>query len=181
MPLFFLCSNYQEAADIQRVDKYQQLKHLKEIQGFCSLFAVVAWSPSCVPNSATPRTTAHQAPLSCTISQSLFKFMSIDWWCNPAISSSVVPFSFCLQSFPALVSFPMRQFFVSGGRSIGASLATVKSHRAFFLTRTLCCIYFWLCWVFVAACSLSLLAEHGLPIVVASLAEEHRLWSHRVQ
>ena len=42
------------------------------------------------------------------------------WWCHPTISSSVVPFS-CLQSFPASGSFPMSQFFLSGGQSIGAS------------------------------------------------------------
>ena len=42
------------------------------------------------------------------------------WW-HPTISSSVVPFSKCLQSFPASVSFPMSQFFASRGQSIGAS------------------------------------------------------------
>ena len=41
-------------------------------------------------------------------------------WCHPTISSSVVPFS-CLQSFPALGSFQMSQFFTSGGQSIGVS------------------------------------------------------------
>ena len=42
-------------------------------------------------------------------------------WCHPATSSSVVPFSFCPQSFPASGSFPMCQFFASGGQSIGVS------------------------------------------------------------
>ena len=41
--------------------------------------------------------------------------------CHPTISSSVVPFSYCLQSFPASGSFPMSQFFTSGGQSIGVS------------------------------------------------------------
>ena len=36
-------------------------------------------------------------------------------WCHPTISSSVIPFSSCLQSFPGLGSFPMSQFFTSGG------------------------------------------------------------------
>ena len=40
-------------------------------------------------------------------------------WCHPAISSSVVPFSSCLQSLPASGSFPMSWFFASGGQSIG--------------------------------------------------------------
>ena len=43
------------------------------------------------------------------------------WWCHPTISSSVVPFSFHLQSFLASGSFPMSQFFASGGQSIGVS------------------------------------------------------------
>ena len=47
-------------------------------------------------------------------------------WCHPAISSSVVPFSSCPQSFPGLGSFPMSQLFASGGQSIGVSaLASV--------------------------------------------------------
>ena len=42
-------------------------------------------------------------------------------WCHPTISSSVIPFSSRLQSFPASGSFPVSQFFASGGQSIGAS------------------------------------------------------------
>ena len=42
-------------------------------------------------------------------------------WCHPTISSSVVPFSSCLQSFPASGSFQMRHFLASGGQSIGVS------------------------------------------------------------
>ena len=42
-------------------------------------------------------------------------------WCHPTISSYVTPFFFCLQSFPASGSFPMSQFFTSGGQSIGVS------------------------------------------------------------
>ena len=40
-------------------------------------------------------------------------------WCHPTISSSVIPFSSCLQSFPVSGSFPVSQFFASGGQSIG--------------------------------------------------------------
>ena len=43
------------------------------------------------------------------------------WWCHPTISSSVIPISSHLQSFPAVGSFPMSGFFTSGGQSIGAS------------------------------------------------------------
>jgi len=43
------------------------------------------------------------------------------WWCHPTISSTAIPFSSCLQSFPASVSFPMSPFFPKGGQSIGVS------------------------------------------------------------
>ena len=59
--------------------------------------------------SPTPRVYANSCPLS--------------QWCHPTISSSVVPFS-CLQSFPASGSFPVSQFFTSGGQSIGVSAST---------------------------------------------------------
>ena len=57
--------------------------------------------------SPTPRVYSHSCPL--------------DWWCHPTISSSVIPFSSCLQSCPASGSFPMSQLFALGGQSIGAS------------------------------------------------------------
>ena len=51
-------------------------------------------------------------------------------WCHPTISSSVVPFSSCLQSFPASGSFLMSQLFTSGGRSIGHfNISPFKSKR----------------------------------------------------
>ena len=56
-----------------------------------------------------PSSTARACSSSCPSSQ----------WCHPAISSSVIPFSFHLQSFPASGSFPVSQFFASGGQSIG--------------------------------------------------------------
>ena len=50
---------------------------------------------------------------------------SLSQWCHPTISSSVVPFSSCLQSFPALGSFPVSKLFASGGQSIGASASVL--------------------------------------------------------
>ena len=58
-----------------------------------------------------PSPTPRVYPNSCPSSQ----------WCHPAISSSVVPFSFCPQSLPASGSFPMSQLFAWGGQSIGVS------------------------------------------------------------
>ena len=48
----------------------------------------------------------------------------LSWWCHPTISSSVVPFSSCPQSFPASGSFQMSQLFASVGQSIGVSAST---------------------------------------------------------
>ena len=45
----------------------------------------------------------------------------LSWWCHPTISSSVIPFSSCSQSFPASRSFQMSELFASGGQSIGVS------------------------------------------------------------
>ena len=59
--------------------------------------------------SATPRVHSNSCPLS--------------QWCHPTVSSSVVPFFSYLQSFPASGSFPMSQFFASGGQSIGVSVS----------------------------------------------------------
>ena len=74
----------------------------------------------------TPWTAAHQASLSITNSQGLLMSnMSLSHdairWCHPMISSSVIPFSSCLQSFPASGSSPRSQFFASGGQSIRVS------------------------------------------------------------
>ena len=70
--------------------------------------------------SAAPCTVARQASLSITNSWSLLKLVSMESWCHPTISSSIVPFS-RLQSFPASGSFQMSQFFASGGQSSGVS------------------------------------------------------------
>ena len=86
----------------------------------------VVQSLSHVQLFATPWTAAHQASLSlspwvcsnlCPLSQ----------WCHPTISSSVIAFSSCLQSFPASGAFPMSRLLASGGQSIGASASASAS------------------------------------------------------
>ena len=76
---------------------------------------------SCVQLFATPWTAARQASLSIINSRSLHKCMSIASVMPSTISSSVVPFSSHLQSFPASESFQMNQLFASDGQSIGVS------------------------------------------------------------
>jgi len=84
----------------------------KSVQFSCSVVSDSLWPhesqharPPCP--SPTPRVHLNSCPLS--------------RWCHPAISSSVVPFSSCLQSLPASESFPMSQLFTWGGQSIGVS------------------------------------------------------------
>ena len=69
-------------------------------------------SLSCVQLIATSWTTAGQASLPITNSQSYPHSWPLHWWCHPTISSSVIPLSSCLQSFPASGSFQMSQFFI---------------------------------------------------------------------
>ena len=78
---------------------------------------------------ATPWTAACQASLPITNSQSLLKPMSIE----SVMSSSVVPFFSCLQSFPASGSFQMSQLFASGGQSTGVSASVLPIFRTDFL------------------------------------------------
>ena len=85
------------------------------IQFSCSVVSNSLWShelqharPPCP--SPTPGVLPNPCPLS--------------RWCHPTISSSVVPFSFCPQSFQASVSFQISQLFTSGGQSFGVSAAT---------------------------------------------------------
>ena len=90
------------------------------------VYVSVQLSHSVVSDSLRPHGLQHARPLcppptpgvysdSCPSSQ----------WCHPTISSSVIPFSSCLQSFPASGSFPMSQFFASGGQSIGVSASVI--------------------------------------------------------
>ena len=76
-------------------------------------------------DSANPWTIAHQASLSFTVSWSLLKLTSIESVMASNHLSSVVPFSSHLQSFSASGSFPVSQFFASGGQSIGASASVL--------------------------------------------------------
>ena len=80
------------------------------------------WSLSGVQLFVTPWTAARQASLSITNCQSLLR-----WWCHPTISSCVIPFSSCPQSFPGSGSFQMSHCLASGGQSIGASASASAS------------------------------------------------------
>ena len=55
----------------------------------------------------------------------------LSWWYHPTILTSVIAFSFCLQSFPASRSFPLSWLFTSGGQSIGASAMVIAANFIF--------------------------------------------------
>ena len=82
---------------------------------------VVVQSLSHAQVFATPWTAARQVSCPSLSAVACSDSCPSSWWCHPTISSSVIPFSFCLQSFLASGSFPVNQLFTSGGQSIGAS------------------------------------------------------------
>ena len=86
----------------------------------------VQFSCSVVSNSLRPHGLQHsRLPCSSPTPGACPNWCPSSRWCHPAISSSVVPFSSCPQSFPASGSVPMNQFFTSGGQSIGASASVL--------------------------------------------------------
>ena len=85
-------------------------------------FSSVQFSHSFVSDSLRPHGQQHTRPPCPSPTPGVYSnSCPLSQWCHPTISSSVVPFSSCLQSFPASGSFQMRQFFTSGGQNIGVS------------------------------------------------------------
>ena len=88
---------------LSKEDQFSSVQKLSRVRLF-----VTPWIATPRPPCPSPTPRVHSN--SCLSS----------WWCHPAISSSIIPFSSCLQSCPASGSFPMSQFFASGDQSIGA-------------------------------------------------------------
>ena len=95
----------------------QYLFSLLTLSGCCCL----QFRHSVVSDSATPWTTAFQDPCPSPTPRAYSNSCPSSWWYLPTISSSVVPFSSCLQSFQWSCSFPVSQLFTTGGQSIGVS------------------------------------------------------------
>ena len=93
---FFLSFIFPSLLIISFTNQFSSVQSLSHVQLF-----VTPWT------AATPGIYSNSCPSS--------------WWCHPTISSSVVPFSSHLQSFPASVSFPMSQFCALGGQGIAFS------------------------------------------------------------
>ena len=82
------------------------------------------FSRSVMSNSLRPHESQHaRPPCPLPIPGASSNWCPLSQWCHPTISSSVIPLSSCFQSFPASESFPMSEFFASGGQSIGVSAA----------------------------------------------------------
>ena len=88
-------------------------------------FSSVQFSHSVMSDSLLPHELQHARPPCPSPTPGLYpNSYPLSQWCHPTISSSVIPFSSCLQSFPASGSFPMSQLFASGGQNIGVSTST---------------------------------------------------------
>ena len=86
------------------------------------LVSTVQFSSSVMSDSLRPHGLQHaRLPCPSSTPRAYSKSCPLSRWCHPTISSSVVPFSSCLQSFPASGSFQMSHLFTSGGQSIGDS------------------------------------------------------------
>ena len=133
-----------------------------DCQQMISLFSSVQ-SLSHVQLFATPWTAARQASLSITNSWNLLRLISIELVMP---SSQLVPFSSCLQSFPSSGSFPMSQFFASGGQRFEFQLQH-QSFQWIFRTELL---LGWTGWIS--------LQSKGLLRVFSNITVQHMIdWS----
>ena len=90
-----------------------------------SLIMMVQFSRSVMSDSLRPHESQHASPPCPSPTPRVHPNpCPLSRWCHPTISSSVIPFSSHLQSFPASGSFPLSQLFASGGQSIGVSAST---------------------------------------------------------
>ena len=90
--------------------------------------SLLLFSQSVVSNSLRPLGLQHtRLPCPSPSPRAFSDSHPLSRWCHPTISSSVIPFSSCLQSFPASGSFQMSQIFASGGQNTGVSL----QHQSF--------------------------------------------------
>ena len=111
-------SNLSSVTEQKKLSPSNILEWLDSVQFRCSVMSALC-DP--VNHSMTGLPVHHQPPEftnSCPLSQ----------WCHPNISSSVVPFSSCPQSFPASGSFQMSQLFTSGGQSLSFNISPSNEH-----------------------------------------------------
>ena len=126
------------------------------------LFFSSIQSLSCVRHFATPWTQHARLPCP-SPTPGACSNMSISQWCHPTISSAVIPFSSHLQCFPASGSFPMSQFFASGGKSIGASASILPMNIQD--------------WFSLELTGLISLQSKGLSRVFSTMVQKHQFFA----
>ena len=98
---------------------------VQEVQAKWHFWISVQFSHSVMSNSLQSHELQHiRPPCPSPTPRAFSNSCPFSWWCHPTISSSVITFSSCLQSFPASGSFQMSQLFASGSQSIGFSAST---------------------------------------------------------
>ena len=116
--------NSRNSSDLSVIYTYR-CQYVRIMSNFTVLSKSVQFSHSVMSNSLRPHEPQHTRPPCPSPTPGVYSNPCLSsQWCHPTISSSVVPFSFCSQSFPASGSFQMSQLFASGGQSIGVSAST---------------------------------------------------------
>ena len=106
------------AADLLLREHFDRERELKAISS-------VQFSLSVVSNFLRPLGLQHTRPPCPSPTPTVYSNSCLlSQWCHPTVSSSVIPFFSCLQSFPTLGSFQMSQFFASGGQSTAVSASS---------------------------------------------------------
>ena len=101
------------------------LKRLFSSSLLSAISSVSQFSHSVMSNSLRPQELQHTRPPCPSPIPGVYpNSCPLSWWCHLSISSSVIPFFSCLQSFPMSGSFQMSQLFVSGGQNVGVSAST---------------------------------------------------------
>ena len=127
----FLCSDF-EFYSVRKIDSSLWISPntgfilnmswiIKQYYAVPNFLSWVQFSRSVMSDSLQPHELQHTRPPRPSTPRVYSNSCPLSQWCHSIISSSVIPFASCLQSFPASGSFQMSQFFASGGQSIGVS------------------------------------------------------------
>ena len=120
IPFSFHLQSSPASRSFPRSQFFHQVTKVLKFQLQQEPFAVVQLI-SCVQLFVTASTQHARLPCPTPFPRACSNSCPLTWWCHPTISSSVIPFSFWLQSFPVSWSFLMSQIFTSGGQNIGIS------------------------------------------------------------
>ena len=112
-----LCTTRRQGVESRKITLFRKPGGWEDVR-----LSSVQFSHSVMPDSLWSHESQHARPPCPSLTPGVLpNLCPLSWWCHPAISSSVVPFSSCPQSLPGSGSFPMSQLFASGDQSIGVS------------------------------------------------------------